>query len=138
MTDKEKDQIAVYREQGKSYTDISEIMNISINSIKTYCKRHGLGGKRGYIFAEDEDITTCEYCGVPVRQNPGRKKKRFCSNKCRNAWWNEHPELVNKKAHYEYECPYCKKSFRVYGNANRKYCCHECYVLDRFGGEANE
>ncbi len=135
MTDKEKNQIAVYREQGKSYTDISEIMNISINSIKTYCKRHGLGGKRAYSFTKDEYVTTCECCGAPVMQNPGRKKKRFCSNKCRNAWWNEHVELVNKKAHYEYVCPYCKKTFSVYGNANRKYCCHECYVADRFGGD---
>lgn len=31
-------------------------------------------------------------------------------------------------------CPVCKKPFTVYGNANRKYCSHECYIEDRFGG----
>ena len=31
-------------------------------------------------------------------------------------------------------CPVCKKTFTVYGNANRKYCSHECYIEDRFGG----
>lgn len=134
MTDKQKNQIAVYREQGKSYTDISKLMDLSINSIKTYCKRHGLGGKLAYE-AEVESDTSCEYCGKPVAQNPGRKKKRFCSNKCRNAWWNEHQDQVNKKAHYEFVCPYCKKPFSVYGNKNRKFCSHFCYVEDRFGGD---
>lgn len=134
MTDKQKNQIAVYREQGKSYTDISKLMDLSINSIKTYCKRHGLGGKLAYE-AEVESDTSCEYCGKPVAQNPGRKKKRFCSNKCRNAWWDEHQDQVNKKAHYEFVCPHCQKPFSVYGNKNRKFCSHFCYVEDRFGGD---
>lgn len=44
MTDIEKQEIAVYRQEGYSYTSISKMMDLSINSIKTYCKRHGLGG----------------------------------------------------------------------------------------------
>lgn len=76
----------------------------------------------------------CECCGKEVMQKPGRKLKRFCSDKCRNAWWNQHQDQVNKKANYEYVCPCCKKTFIAYGNANRKYCSHECYIEDRFGG----
>lgn len=48
MTDKEKNQIAIYRNQGMSYTQISKKMDFSINAVKTYCKRHGLGGTRAY------------------------------------------------------------------------------------------
>ena len=48
MTDKQKNQIAIYRNQGMSYTAISKKMDLSINSVKTYCKRHGLGGHRGH------------------------------------------------------------------------------------------
>ena len=73
MTDKQKNQIAEYREQGMSYTEISKKMDLSINSIKTYCKRHGLGGVKAYEADGEELIIPCEYCGAPVKQNPGRK-----------------------------------------------------------------
>lgn len=134
MTDKQKNQIAEYREQGMSYTEISKKMDLSINSIKTYCKRHGLGGVRAFEVSSPAVITACEYCGHEVLQNHGRKQKRFCSDKCRNAWWNEHMELVKKKANYECTCEHCGKVFTSYGNKDRKYCSHECYIEDRFGG----
>lgn len=134
MTDKEKQQIEVYREQGLSYTKISNKMNLSINSIKTYCKRHGLGGVRAFDMTGEVKICSCENCGKLVKQNPGRKQKRFCSDKCRNTWWNAHMDLVKKKANYECICMKCGKSFISYGNKERKYCSHECYIEDRFGG----
>ena len=34
-----------------------------------------------------------------------------------------------------YKCEKCGKKFISYGNKDRKYCCHECYIEDRFGGE---
>lgn len=134
MTDKQKNQIAEYRERGMSYTEISKKMDLSINSIKTYCKRHGLGGVKAYEADGPAVIIPCEHCGVPVKQNPGRKKKRFCSDKCRNLWWNSHIDLVQKKANYECTCIRCGKKFTSYGNKERKYCSHSCYIEDRFGG----
>ena len=135
MTDKQKNQIAVYRGQGLGYTEISKKMDLSINSINTDCQRHRLGGKRAFEFHVEITIQACEHCGKPVQQNPGRKKKRFCSDKCRNLWWNTHMDLVNRKANYECTCEKCGKKFISYGNKDRKYCCHECYIDDRFGGE---
>ena len=134
MTDKQKNQIAEYREQGMSYTEISKKMDLSINSIKTYCKRHGLGGIRAYEADSSFVVVACEHCGNPVKQNPGRKQKRFCSDKCRNLWWNSHIDLVKKKANYECTCVSCGKQFTSYGNKERKYCSHSCYIEDRFGG----
>ena len=134
MTDKQKNQIAEYREQGMSYTEISKKMDLSINSIKTYCKRHGLGGVKAYERGRPSVIVPCEHCGKPVQQNPGRKKKRFCSDKCRNLWWNSHMDLVQKKANYECTCIRCGKKFTSYGNKERKYCSHSYYIEDRFGG----
>lgn len=134
MTDKQKNQIAEYREHGMSYTEISKKMDLSINSIKTYCKRHGLGGVKAYEIGGPAVIVPCEYCGKPVQQNPGRKQKRFCSDKCRNLWWNSHMDLVKKKANYECICVCCGKQFTSYGNKERKYCSHSCYIEDRFGG----
>ena len=49
-------------------------------------------------------------------------------------WWNSHLHLVKRKAMYDFVCPTCGKSFSAYGNRNRKYCSHECYIEARFGG----
>lgn len=70
----------------------------------------------------------CEQCGKPIEQNPGRKRKRFCCDACRNKWWNAHLELVKRKAVYTYTCPACGKKFTVYGNSHRKFCSHACYI----------
>ena len=85
MTDKEKQQIKALRESGESYAQISKMMDLPINSIKTYCRRNNLTS----IDVEKEDKTsTCVECGKPIEQTPGRKKKKFCSDKCRNQRWN--------------------------------------------------
>lgn len=82
---------------------------------------------------KDAKVGYCQCCGIEVIQNPKRKQKKFCSDKCRNMWWNSHLELVDKKAIYEFKCKYCGEAFKVYGNENRKYCSRECYIAGRFG-----
>ena len=79
-------------------------------------------------------VTECGYCGAPIIQTPGRKKKKFCSDHCRNHWWNTHLDLVDRRANYEFVCQTCGKPFTAYGNAHRKYCSRGCYIEDRFGG----
>lgn len=135
MTDNEKALIEKYRNDGISYSQIAGLTGISINSIKTYCRRHNIGGHSASVTAvESTDFHTCECCGQPVKQTAGRKLKRFCSDKCRMTWWNAHQDQVKRKAIYEFTCAYCGKQFVSYGNANRKYCSHSCYIEDRFGG----
>lgn len=132
MTDAQKIKIGNLRAVGYGYKKIAEQMGVSENTIKTYCRRHGLGGNKSRQGKSTENVCLC--CGVAIKQTPGRKKKKFCSDKCRNKWWNAHLDEVNRKAVYEFECPHCKKIFTAYGNKNRKYCSHECYIADRFGG----
>lgn len=61
----------------------------------------------------------CDYCGIEVEQNPKRKRKRFCSDKCRNQWWNQHVDQVKKSAYYNFVCEHCGKEFVAYGNKGR-------------------
>ena len=79
-------------------------------------------------------VMECRYCGAPITQTPGRKEKKFCSDRCRNRWWNEHLDLVDRRANYEFVCQTCGKPFTAYGNAHRKYCSRDCYYEDRFDG----
>lgn len=139
MTDAQRIEIGNLRDAGLGYKKIAEQMGLSENTVKTYCRRHGLGGNKSQgikVVAGKKHVCLC--CGVKVEQNPGRKEKKFCSDKCRNKWWNGNLDKVNKKAIYDHECAFCKKPFTAYGNANRKYCSHECYIADRFGGGADE
>lgn len=112
------------RQNGYSYKEIADALKISINTVKSFCRRNDLSGtstNKTYI---------CINCGKELNAN-----KRFCSSTCRQAWWNKNLDKVNRKAYYSFTCSYCHKPFNAYGNKNRKYCSHECYIKDRFGNE---
>lgn len=102
MTDEQKQQITTMRRDGAGYGKIAVILGISINTVKSFCRRHNLVTKK--------TTSVCEQCGKPIEQNPGRKRKRFCCDACRNKWWNAHPELVKRKAVYTFTCLNCGKS----------------------------
>ncbi len=138
MTPGEKSRLAAMRKAGRSYTEIAAELGISKNTVKTFCRRNGLTPETESIPVEITPAPTterlCPHCGKPVIQPQGRKEKKFCSDTCRNRWWNSHMDLANRKAIYAYTCPACGTAFTAYGNNHRKYCCHECYIADRFGG----
>lgn len=132
MTAQQKTDIKRMRGAGMSYGQISDALGISVGTLKTYCRRNGVAGK------EADGGHYCLCCGKAVRQNPGRKEKKFCSDGCRNRWWNSNLDKVDRRANYDFVCACCKKPFTAYGNANRKYCSHQCYIEDRFGGGCHE
>lgn len=134
MTNEEKEMIRVYREAGVGYSTIAKEMGISINTIKTFCKRNDLGGNRYSPIKKEIEYSPCDNCRRPVLQTKGRKHKRFCSDSCRNTWWNTHQYLINKKTINEYTCLSCGSLFKSYGNTARKYCCHACYIKGRYKG----
>lgn len=138
ITKEQKERIRDLRSQGLGYTKVARLVGISENTIKSYCRRNGISRENPVAEQRIERPHFCKYCGRVVDQAPGRKEKKFCSDKCRMAWWNNNLNLVNRKAVYQFVCPGCGKEFSVYGNKNRKYCSHECYIRDRFGGVINE
>lgn len=135
MTDQQKNQISILRGQGYGYKKIGQLMGLSVNTVKTYCKRYDLGGTANYLgFHAEEKV--CKCCGVPLVQIPGRKARVFCSDECRTKWWNAHPELLNHRGERQVVCGHCGQTFSVSKNSTRKYCSHNCYIADRFhGGE---
>lgn len=135
MTKQEKEKAIFLYNDGNSYGKIAAELNISKNTIKSFFYRNR---NKNIGIREKDKILYCENCGMSVVQIKGRKRKRFCSDTCRNAWWNRHLKDVKRKAIYKFICKYCGNIFFVYGNAHRKYCCHDCYIKDRFGGDSDE
>lgn len=116
MTDAQRNAIMEYRRDGLGYKKISQLTGICESTIKTFCHRNGLTGdtaNKEEIRETSEKVCLC--CGKPVVQYPGRKEKKFCSDRCRNRWWNSHLHLVKRKAMYEFTCPTCGKPFSAYG-----------------------
>jgi transposase len=135
----QKQNIANMRGKGESYAKIAVALNISENTVKSYCRRNNLGGELG---AKKEtpaqDSSLCKQCGAKLKQAAGTKTRKFCSAACCSAWWNAHPEEVRQKAVYSYTCAYCGTKFSAYGNSSRKYCSHDCYIKARFAGTRGE
>lgn len=119
MTKHEIEILNVMCSRGKTATDIALALQVSVNTVRSYIRRHP---------PEDAIRIGCRRCGKPILQVKGRKAKCFCSDQCRNAWWNAHPEQVRRKAYYRLTCEYCGKEFVNYGNRNRKYCSRICYA----------
>lgn len=142
MNDMQKSQIINMRADGIGYRAIAKELDISENTIKSFCRRNNLTKTESVVVVtipeRASEKVICKNCGKIVPQNDKRKKKQFCSDKCRMAWWNSHREEVHHKKITTVVCPGCNKKFQVYGNTDRKYCSHACYIIDRFGGGSNE
>lgn len=137
MNSIQKERIALLRVGGESYARIAGILGLSVNTVKSYCRRNNLSGSMA-VTAPKTPIgqAFCRQCGKELSQILGKKTLKFCDDECRVKWWNAHPDKVNKRATYSFTCAHCKKAFTAYGNSGRKYCSHQCYINDRFkGGE---
>ena len=111
MTEAQRSSIVKYRKEGLGYKKISKLTGICESTIKTFCHRNGLTGETATMKkASRPTEKACQCCGKPIIQYP-------------------------RKAMYDFVCPTCGKPFSAYGNRNRKYCSHECYIEARFGGE---
>lgn len=131
MNSHEREQIIALRAAGQSYARIAGALGISVNSVKSFCRRNALSDCTGssikHIKAEVPlEAAPCEQCGCPVRQTPGRKHKLFCSDTCRTAWWNAHRTQVRRKTTRTFCCARCGMQFSRYGVTRRSFCSRSC------------
>jgi hypothetical protein len=135
MTALQKENIKILRGKGESYAKIAAALGISENTVKSFCRRNKLGGNLSVSPLPDSAAspTFCKQCGKEIVQTPGRKVKVFCTYLCRMDWWKSNPDNISRKAVYSFSCPCCNTEFSAYGNKNRKFCSHACYVKARFG-----
>jgi len=127
MNDLQKQRIKKLRQQGVTYSKIAELLGLSVNSVKSFCQRNGISNT-----PEPDNNGQCRNCGAGLTQVAGRKARRFCGPECRVLWWKTNPSRT-EQATYHFVCPGCGIQFEAYGNRNRKYCTHACYINTRFG-----
>lgn len=140
LTDEQKKKITELRLQGLGYETIAKQLGDGVKkaSVRYFCRSRGLVGTPDLIAlnfdVHRENPVYCKQCGARLVRNRYSGVKLFCNEKCRREWWKEHPrdnEATRKKP-IRLTCEYCKDKFISYGQPNRKYCCHDCYIKARF------
>lgn len=128
MNSEQKRIVADLRQSGFGYTEISEQLHLSINTVKSYCKRHNLQrqGKQNKA-----STRFCLQCGTEIKQEQHRKTKKFCSDRCRMIWWREHSSLLRTPSKQTFICPVCREAFAAYSSTKQKYCSRLCYARSR-------
>ena len=131
MNSHEREQIITLRAAGQSYARIADALNLSVNSVKSFCRRNALSSGAvnpvGQTAGETkQNAASCEQCGQPIFQTSGRKHKRFCSDTCRTAWWNAHRTQVRRKTVHTFCCARCGMQFSRYGVTRRSFCSRSC------------
>lgn len=70
----------------------------------------------------------CPNCGTAIVPNKRGRPKFFCSEKCRRAYWNNHPKPDAWGCYKEKVCPVCGRVFLARHRSKReqKYCSVAC------------
>lgn len=117
------EKIKTLRQEGYGYKRIATDLDLPLNTVKSFVRR--------CQSSENEESigNTCRQCGAPLFPSQLRKTKKFCSDKCRIAWWNANRTKLNKPSEKEYKCAFCGKTFRSYPSKKQKYCSRICFSL---------
>ena len=127
----EKDSIVKMRSDGMSYAAIASALGLKEITVKKHCQRNHISATHSDA-QESRAYTHCRECGKELLQVDKKKRRLFCCEDCRSLWWHKHPDQIKQKAVYSYHCAHCGKGFTAYGNDHRKYCCHACYIAERY------
>lgn len=136
MNELEKNKILALRRKGASYGAIAQRLGLSVNTVKSCCRRNDSNALPDENMLIDEaGQSACKHCGKLIHSIPGKRKRIFCSDACRYA----HAYETGRGLDHTAVCSSCGMTFSYSGQTERKYCGRACYFTDRFqGGFAND
>ena len=123
MTERQKKQIDVCRENGLTISATADATGLSVSAIKSYCSRRNE--------AEQPSDFHCKLCGAALMQTEKHREKHFCNQSCYFRWRYAQGDL--KRTVYEKKCAYCGKPFTAESKKEQKYCSRACFYKARKG-----
>lgn len=135
MTGEQKQHIQDMRLQGLAFSQIADSLGLSVNTVKSYCRRALSKNDASEDSGNEDNKEICKHCGKRLIQKGKQKPKTFCCDKCRFDWWNANRDKLNRKTVHQLTCAHCGAVFDSY-DKSRKYCGHACYIVDRFSGSS--
>lgn len=96
MTVEQLELIKTLRELNYSYNFIACELSLSVNTVKSFCRRKGIKayGKRK-TKAEKAAAPICKYCHK-LLPDQLRSDAKFCSNICRTKWYRQNLKITKK------------------------------------------
>ena len=135
MTEKQKNTILEMRAEGITCKEIADHLGMTLGSVKMFVSRHNRHPRHNRVDdnrADDRraDDRRCEQCGKMLTKGVAASRggiltQRFCSTKCKNAWWKAHPGKAEGDKQLTRTCAICGKTFTTYKDS--KYCSRSCY-----------
>lgn len=97
MNDAQKVKIHKMRMEGIGYKAIATSLDLPLGTVKSFCKRYTLTGL-GMVVAMNHAVSVqkgliCKQCGARLKHTAGKKRKVFCSDKCRKKYWKSKNEV---------------------------------------------
>lgn len=85
MNADQKQQITFMRENGTGYKEIARIMNIPLNTVQSFCRRHNLTGNRGNKSRETpvQEVSEMEFILIGNKETYTTVKQ--CMSRKRNG-----------------------------------------------------
>lgn len=147
--DPDRERVRELRMDGVECSEISEQTGLSADQVEAYCTQLGLpvsGSCRLVGPTPEEDWMKsgqsvgrspflCPQCGAVIIQSRRGRKRKFCSDDCKNAWWNRRWKDQKEKHGRKAVCKNCGSEFIAFNEygTERRYCCRECYFEHRYG-----
>lgn len=140
MTEIQKQNIMALRGRGLSFGQIASQLGLSVNTVKSFCRRAGAsaihasndsGNEANKESKNQDSICICKHCGKPLQQLPKAKPKQYCGDTCRAAWWNAQRGHINRAGMVMQSCAGCGVMFASYPSTHRKFCGHACFTHHR-------
>ena len=104
MNNFQREQIWLLRKNGLGYGEVAQVIGLSKDSVKKYCKRHPELKGQGtlpYLMVEKrvQDGTNCPQCFQPMVPNKTGRPKKFCSDRCRIGGKIIKRSMIRNKLH---------------------------------------
>lgn len=122
MTDYEIKRIYELKKLGYGYKKIATELDLPISTIKSYLLRH----------PNDDTDCCCLLCGKKLINIPNKKRKKYCSSKCKEEYYRNNLELLSSSKTETRRCKCCGNTFITYQSNSKKYCSHKCYIKSRY------
>ncbi|MCD6449897.1 MAG: hypothetical protein J7L34_05270, partial [Thermotogaceae bacterium] len=74
------------RQLGYGYKRIANELSMKPEAVRYICQK----------YEQEALIGICKNCGLEMKSVKGKKRKTFCSDKCRWQWWNKQRKGSNK------------------------------------------
>ena len=130
MDEIQRQKIRKLRSQGYGYLRISSLLEISPNTIRSFCKKENIAGyiKTGEQLRGKDNLQVCKQCGKKFYQIAGRKNKTFCSDSCCKVYWTLHKDKQRRLIPQKYNCIICNKEYFEYFHI-LQYTCLKYHVF---------